>query len=444
MSAALADTSPATVLIVDDEPNVLSALQRAFHKTGYRLLCANSGPEALRILEGATADVVISDARMPEMSGPDLLKEIGRRQPDSIRILLTGFADLDATVTAVNDAKIYRYVSKPWNDAELQQAIRNALQHRELSRERERLHAVIAAQNETLQELNTGLERRVRARTAELEEIASMWDSSYHELKRSYETSVRVFSSLIGLRKGLPPRSGQRLVHLCRQLAQSLELSEAEVRNITMAAALYDIGKLTWSDERLHKPSMTFSPADRETARHYPELGESILMALDPLEETAQLIRSHQECYDGSGYPDGLAGEAIPMGARILKLVIDYEELQHGAIETTRYFPQEALTTLQLGAGSRYDPALVQRFAELLEAQAHASQSGEHPIGSARLEEGMVLSRDLYTPSGILLLTKGKTLTRKRIERIRACEAMEDVVCSIYVERASSTSTPPS
>lgn len=174
------------VLLVDDEPNILAALRRLFRRDGHRLLTATGGAEALQVLEREGVDVVISDMRMPGMDGAAFLEQVAARWPGTVRILLTGYADLGSAVAAVNRAGIHRYLSKPWDDEELRRTVREALERKRLEQERRRLERLTYRQNEQLQELNARLEEKVAERTRELgrptppcaRPIATPWRSS--------------------------------------------------------------------------------------------------------------------------------------------------------------------------------------------------------------------------------------------------------------------------
>ena len=162
MSETLA---PATLLFVDDEPGILSSLRRLFRPHGYRILVAESGALGLAELEKTPVDLVISDMRMPEMDGATFLKAVRQRWPDTVRILLTGYADVTSTVAAINEGEIYRYVSKPWDDNEIVNTVREALERYRLKQENLRLTALTQSQNEELKGLNASLEQKVAERT---------------------------------------------------------------------------------------------------------------------------------------------------------------------------------------------------------------------------------------------------------------------------------------
>lgn len=145
------------ILFVDDEENVLTAVKRAFLDTDYAILTATSGKDAIKILEENDVQVIVSDYRMPEMNGAELLKIVKKQWNDTIRIVLSGYADLQALITAVNEGHIYRFIAKPWNDDELKIAVANALERYFLYKEKERLTETLKEKNEQLSVLNAKL-----------------------------------------------------------------------------------------------------------------------------------------------------------------------------------------------------------------------------------------------------------------------------------------------
>ena len=158
-----------TVLCVDDEKNILQSLKRLLRLECYRLVTASSGPEALSMLDRAAAHVVISDQRMPEMNGVEFLSRVKDRHPDVIRIILSGYTDVDSITEAINKGHIYKFLLKPWNDENLKIEIRQALQQYDLIQDNRKLHERIIHQNEQLREINEKLEMMVVERTRELE-----------------------------------------------------------------------------------------------------------------------------------------------------------------------------------------------------------------------------------------------------------------------------------
>lgn len=438
----MSDPQPVTIasiLLVDDEENILNSLRRVLRTEPYRVQIANGGEQALEILRQQPVDLVISDARMPGMDGATLLAEVQKHWPESMRILLTGYADINTTIRAINQGQIYRYISKPWEDEELRLSVRQALAFQHSERERIRLEALTREQNQRLQELNETLEQRVKARTGELEQTADMLDLAYEELKRSYVTATEVFSSLVNQRIARDKQTNAQVIALVRAYAEQHDLGMGPSRDLCMAAALYNIGKLTWDDQLLNSPSDLLYKHDRDRYRQYPGQGENLLMALEPLQDAARLIRHHQERWDGSGFPNRLKGEAIPLGARLLKLAVDFIELQRGLILERRLNRDEALLLINKYSGRLYDPQLCERFISLCTELAPDLTLADPSIlalDTRRLEPGMVLARDLHADSGMLLLNAGKPLTRLLIDKLIAFEASEEGQYTLFVRTA--------
>jgi response regulator RpfG family c-di-GMP phosphodiesterase len=170
--------SVATLLLVDDEPGVLSSLRRLLRPWGYRILTAESAKGGLENLEREPVDLVISDMRMPEMDGAAFLEQVRLRWPLTTRILLTGYADVASTIGAINRGEIFRYVAKPWDDKGLTLIVGDALEARRLRHEELRRQAQMQSENAELRALNAALEENLGRRTAELDEINRRIDSA--------------------------------------------------------------------------------------------------------------------------------------------------------------------------------------------------------------------------------------------------------------------------
>jgi len=439
MSEQPADASQylPSVLLVDDEESILHSLRRLLRNQPYEVILADSGAKALEIMAQRPIDLVLSDARMPIMDGATLLAEIHQHYPTTTRILLTGYADMTMIIKAINEGQIHRYISKPWNDEELLLILRQSLEYQHSERERRRLQQLAHEQNEQLKALNTSLDKSVKARTAELQQTADMLDLAYEELKRSYVTGTEVFSLLANLR--LPPekQTNRQTIELIRVYCRIHRLDEASSRDLTMAAALYNIGKLSWTDNMMGAPSDLLHHTDRELYRAYPKLSESLLMTLEPMQDAARLILHHQERWDGSGFPDRLKGEAIPLGSRVLKLAIDFIELQRGLILERRMNSDEALVFIRKYAGRLYDPELVEDFIRVCAAYLSDVTLGDPTIkvlSTRELQAGMVLARNLNADNGMLLLNAGKVLSELLVEKLIAFEAMEGGSYNIFVK----------
>ena len=418
---------PPTILCVDDEANILSSLRRLFRPAGYRVLVAESGAAGLEMLEAeqGAVDLVISDMRMPAMDGAHFLAEVRQRWPGILRILLTGYADIESTIAAINEGQIYRYISKPWNDGEVLLTVREALERQALLHEKARLEALTARQNEELKVLNAGLEEKVRERTEELR-------LAHERLKRSFFTSIQVFANLIELRGGSMAGHSRRVADLARRIAAGLGLDGRQCNDVFLAGLLHDIGKIGLPDALLAKPPAKMSGEELGVWRKHPAKGEQALMALEELRGAAHLIRSHHERFDGQGYPDGLAGMAIPQGARILALANEYDGHLQGTLTGKRLNEDDAKQAIVQGRGKRYDPAVVDAFLSIVGAPPEPP-ADEIAVTPADLKPGMFLARDLISPEGVLLLATDYMLDEKLIRQIRDYERSEGGRLILYV-----------
>ena len=425
------------VLLIDTHTDVLDRLTQLLHLEPFEVCSATDAAQALAILAQQPVDLVMSAARLPDMDGATLLAQIHHDYPHTVRILLTGETDLTLIIKAINEGQIYRYLSKPWKDEELLLALRQSLAHQHSERERLRLEQLIRQQNDELKQLNSNLEKRVASRTSELQQTADMLDLAYEELKHSYATGTEVFSLLANLRLPRSKQTNRQIIELVRTWCHGHGLDEASNRDLTMAAALYNIGKLSWSDSMMIAPADLLHSTDRERYRAYPTQSESLLMTLEPMKDAARLIRHHQERWDGSGFPDHLKGDAIPLGSRLLKLAVDFIELQRGLILERQMNSDEALLYIRKYAGRLYDPDMVEDFIQACAAFLSDVTLGDPTVKvltTRELAEGMVLARNLNADNGMLLLNAGKVLNLPLVDKLIAFEAMEGAKYSVFIK----------
>ena len=426
------------VLFVDDEPSILSSLQRLLRKQDYQCFFADCADAGLKILESQRIDLVISDMRMPGMDGAQFLAQVKERWPQSVRMLLTGHSDISATITALNEGGIYRYISKPWDNDQLIEVVQEGLRIRRLEREKQHLLNVTRQQNQELQSFNQNLERMVASRTEEVRQTADMLELSFEQLKESYDSFVRVFSTFITSR-GLIKGHSQSVADLSKAMAEALELPEVDIKHIYYAGLLHELGKLSLSDDVLSRAEAKLTRQDALEYVRYPHLGEVALTAISELEPTARLIRSHAEYLDGSGYPDKLKGESIPYGARIIRVARDFVGLQSGLMKTESMGKVEAFAYIKAAAGKKYDTKVVDVLEPLVEEYTQDTVMPHETLLPANaLEDGMVLSRDLVSINGILLIAKGHKLSSNIIDKILLLEKAENRRFNVYIRKKAS------
>ncbi len=407
-----------TILCVDDEKNILSSLRRLLRPEGYNILLANGGAEGLDILKENHVDLVISDMRMPEMSGAEFLEKVYKQYPDTMRLLLTGYSEISSTIDAINKGNIYKYISKPWEESDLKLTIRNALDQKELERERDRLIEITRRQNDELKEFNNNLEGLVKQRTDELEQTMGMLEAAFDTLKESYSNTVRIFSRLIEMRDGTLRSNSHEVAESVKSIAEKMGMSEDDIKSLTHAGMLREIGKISFPDAMIKRPMEDLDDISLKEIKKFTVIGEGVLMPVEPLRDAAKIIRSFKEHYDGSGFPDGLKGEDIPIGSRILAIVNDYYALMNGTLRSGIHSAVEARDFIVSHKSTRYDPAIVDMFIEQLGHIEEDKKGFEKQVVPAQLKYGMRLTKDLVTSGGVLLLSRGHVLGEHMIKQI--------------------------
>ena len=434
-------TTLATLLLVDDEPSILSSLRRLFRPQGYHVLTAEGGQAGPDLLQGETVDLVISDMRMPGMDGARFLEKVRRVQPNAARILLTGYADIASTIAAINEGEIDRYIAKPWDDNDILLVVREALARRSLEQRNRELTELTGRQNDELRALNASLEQRVRSRTAEIEQINDMLNVAYAELKSNFMLSMQIFAGLMELRHNGMSGHSRRVAVWAKKVCAKLRLDERTSHDIHVAALLHDIGKIGFPDGLLSKPVSLMTPEETARYRKHPLNAEAALMPLVQLQTVAKYIRSQHERYDGKGFPDGFEAEEIPIGARVLAPIIDYETLMAGTLAERRFSPEDAAASIRRGAGSRYDDKVVDALLEVLKEPIEEDRD-DRCISALDLAAGMILSRDLVSPQGTLLLAAGYVFDARVVRQVREYAQREGAKLMLYVRRETVAASP--
>ncbi|QPF75929.1 response regulator [Roseateles sp. DAIF2] len=438
MTVTASEAASPTILFVDDEPSILSALRRLFRPEGYRVLLAESATAALALLETEPVDLVVSDMRMPVMDGAQFLEQVRRRWPELVRILLTGYADIGATIAAINRGEIHRYIAKPWEDQDLLLVVREGLTRRRLEQENRHLQRLTAAQNEQLQSANAELERRVLARTQEIAQINGFLEQAYAELEQQFLLSLDVFAGLLELREGGSAGHSRRVALLARRTAERLGLDPPTCQDVFSAGLLHEIGKIGLPDALLRKPVSTMNGEEQARYRQHNLNAEAALLALPRLQRAARFVRWQDERIDGRGLPDGLAGDELPRAAQALSLAVHYHGLLSGRLAAKRLGPTEAAAVIKQGAGLRYEPAVVAAFQQVL-AEAPPEVESDWLIAAAELRPGMVLARDLLSPQGTLLLAAGFCFDAHKVRQIHEFIERGGVRLNLHVRRPPPT-----
>ena len=352
-----------TVLFVDDEVNILKALQRLLRSEDMNVLCATRAVEALDLLEKHPTQVVVTDQRMPEMSGVDLLSHVRERQPDIVRMMLTGYTEMKVAVDAINRGEIYRLITKPWNDDELRATIRQAFDHADLKAEIKRLNQVTREQNFRLQDMNRNLEGMVRDRTKQLAE-------KHQQLRTAYVQTIRALSEAVDAKDAYTRGHSERVGVYASKIAREMNFPKDVIERVYIAGLLHDVGKIGVRDAVITKPER-LTPEEYLEIKAHPEIGYRILEPVEFLRDVAPCVRHHHEWFDGSdrGYPDRLRGDQIPLPSRII-LVADTVEAMTSDRPYRKALTLEAVVSeIHRFTGTQFDPKVSQAFVRLIERE---------------------------------------------------------------------------
>ena len=333
------------LLIVDDEQPNLRLLERLFGGE-YECFTASSGPAAIKLLEQHDVAIIITDQRMPGMSGIELLKATASLRPHMVRILLTGYTDVEALVETINCGLVYMYFTKPWNNDDLKLKVSRARDHYENNKKRSSLELA-----------NNRLAQKLQAVT--LTVVKSLLEMCRSRNEDEYQHALRVCK-------------------YANAIAQQLEMSEHEINELAAAALLHNLNGPEGSNTVRHRAAGK-SAAQQSHADCELQLLESI----PELANVTDMIRMQRENFDGSGDPMGLGGEQIPLGARIIRVADEYD-LMLRPKASAPMLHHEAMRFLNQRSGKQFDPALVKIMSEL------SANDGDD--GSSSLQGEMILA----------------------------------------------------
>jgi putative two-component system response regulator len=318
------------LLIVDDEMANLRLLERLFSGE-YHCLTASSGSEAIRLLEQHDIAILITDQRMPEMTGIDLLKRSAQLRPHMVRILLTGYTDVEALVEAINCGLVYMYFTKPWNNDDLKLKISRACEHYENNKKRNLLGSandrLLQMLRETKLAIVTGLADMLRSRN-----------------QSDYDHAVRVRDC-------------------AEALAERMGLSPEEKEDLSAAALLHDLGhKNIFVDGPIN---MRRSDVPYPVTSNHSESEAKLLATIPELGNVKDIIKFHRENFDGTGNPGGLKADQIPRASRILRVAHEYDSLIQPKASTARLRHDEAMRFLIQRSGKQLDPMVIDVLSQL-------------------------------------------------------------------------------
>ena len=313
------------ILIVDDEPDNLALLYRTL-RGKYEIEKSTSPLLALQMMKSENFHCILSDHKMPEMDGVEFLKRSNEISPDTMRILVTAYTDAGILIDAINYAKIYRYIKKPYNPDELLLVVEGALDYWQLKYDNNIL---------------------------------------VNDLKDLFSGTITAIVEALDAKDSYTLGRSRRVTFYAVKIAKALHLNETTTGKIELAGLLHDIGMIGVSDDILAKVEK-LSPEEYSEIKKHVNHSVRILDDIKQLKDVVEIIKYHHEFYDGNGYPYGLKGEDIPIGSRIIAIADAFDSMVTPKVYRNQVLPSVALKEIKDNSGTQFDPVLVDIFEQIL------------------------------------------------------------------------------
>jgi putative nucleotidyltransferase with HDIG domain len=334
------------ILVVDDEEAIREIVCSMLHNAGYQTRQAHSGVKALEILNSSSEfELMLSDLMMAEMDGIALLERSKELFPDMPVIMVTAVHDISVALAAIRNGA-YDYLLKPFEREQLVAMVKRALDHRKLRME-----------NRAYQ---SNLESLVAARTEQLRQAMA-------DLERSYDITLEALGDALDLKDAETEGHSKRVTAFTIAVARAMGLSSDKIRVIARGAFLHDIGKMAIPDAILRKPG-ALTADEKEIMKEHCYRGYQMLRKIPFLAEASEIVYSHQEKWDGTGYPRNLRGDQIPLGARIFAVADTLDAITSDRPYRAAQSTRAALEEIGRHGGTQFDPEVVKTFLSMPES----------------------------------------------------------------------------
>jgi response regulator RpfG family c-di-GMP phosphodiesterase len=329
------------IMVVDDEDTICELFQAMLTAKGFSVVTETSASRALDFIRTnhESIDVVLTDLRMPEMDGIQMLEAVRKISPDTVMIVVTGFSSVENAIAALR-VGAYDFVRKPVDFNELEFVVRRAVERRYLRRQ--------------VESYRQHLEKMLDHRTRSLRDAIAA-------LENSYMATMEALSTIISVREVGTALHNSRVSEYSVFLARRMRMSSKQLMTIRRGALLHDIGKIGVPDAVLLKPG-PLTPEEMDLVKQHPVLGHQILSSIPFLADEAEMVLSHHERPDGTGYPRGISGDAICLGARIFAVADTFDAVRSDRAYRKAATLETAVQIIREGAGSQFDLAVVEVF----------------------------------------------------------------------------------
>ncbi|WLD58922.1 response regulator [Salinispirillum sp. LH 10-3-1] len=421
------DSIQSFVVCVDDEPRILRSVVRLLEPVEAEIVTFECAEQALEFMEVHNVKVVISDMRMPGMSGAEFLSRVRAMQPEAYRILITGYADLTSTIYAVNEGRIQRYISKPWSNDELLGAVQAGMAAYQETEEKNQHQQITEQQMITL-------ERQVVLRTQQLRKTIMSLNASNARNAEASKGTLSVLLNALSVNPIADPHYLNSVASMCVLLAKKLGLTDTEVKTARLAGLLLNLGLLGVDTRLLRKKRSELTFQEQQEIRRHPQIAKTILSPAEHLNDVAHVVACQNEWFNGTGEPSELSGTEIPIETRVLVVARDLCKFVRATDSGIAEGIKNARRRLVQYMGTQYDPSVVEVVLSMNIEEFESENLSDNTFSVDRLEPGMLLTEDLYNSGGLLLLAGGAILTREAIKKLIDYQSAHDDTLLVKAE----------
>jgi len=415
------------VLVVDDEVEILNAISRVLRKD-FSLHLFSDPEEALDYYQKKPTPLIISDMRMPGLSGAQLFAQIAKIYPHSKRILMTGFSDIAMAQEAVNEGKICHFIHKPWQNDELKQALVIALNNYQQEKKQRALTIRTKQQNAELKLLNHSLQLILNDQLTELNSLSDKESKTFERLKSTMSMLFTTLSYAIVLHVEDNTNRYKRIAAFSKHIADTLGCTPLISFQIYISGLLFDLGKLSIPQEILRKSSSELGQQEQTLLKNQFNDAQGFLKPYKELEYVVEII-SQVPLYNRHS-----DNQSLCVGAQILALVKTYDELTVGYNDLVSVVSEQALKTLSTTIESDTSKNIISALSTLVKQHAQfESYPLEFTHHVQNLKEGMILTQDIVSHDGNIFLTTGSQLTTSNIDKLREIEKMQKEKFVVFV-----------
>jgi response regulator RpfG family c-di-GMP phosphodiesterase len=416
-----------SVLLLDDEQEVLNALQRVL-RNDYQVHAFTDANTALEFFQNSPTQIVISDMKMPKINGAEFLSRIVDINNRCKRVVLTGYADTELAKQAINEGKISAYLTKPWENVELKATLTTLID--ELRTENKKLSIIKHLKLDN---------KRLSANQTSMVKVANFIQTDHDNIVNQQQKLSTLNNELLQLSANLVAMQTQdtsghtfRVAQQSKMLASRMGLVEPQRVHVYLAGLFYRIGICSLSSSLVNAPWYKMSAQEKLMWMKFPQTSAEIINSVSSLTPSAKIVRHIYEHFDGTGIPQHLSGDDIPIASRILAIVIQFDLLVSGKISAQCLSPQEAMIIMKKSLGSLFDSKIFTQFVGMLTAPL-ATENLEIAKSIGELQPGMILAQDIQNHEKHKLLNEKTVLSQGHIDSLATHQEHTKKVIVAYI-----------